>query len=391
MPPRRTTRQSATSTTEAEAAPAPARRTRASLSQAPAAPADDSIDELEMEEPVKPVKKPRGPSKKVEKAAKEEKPAGRKAPVRKSAKSTTVEPAVKPKAAGRRKVKEVAPIVESEQEDEEDAEGSVATVEEEDTVKPFAEESAAAPQQPLAPPTANGDPSGDEEDEEPTIRRAPSSAPRHPSSQPQPSSRRPSIPIPVPAQTEDDALDALLSQSQHRSIHNQRTANPIPQTPMPGRTVPQTPAPATARTRFVPGTVQGTSMKGRAGLFPQTPGGMGRTPGPSQGQDQALDVKPAAAPKKRLVIHKLVLVDFKSYAGRQEIGPFHKVCTQSESLLMARGRLMFHCSTVLQRNRRPQRFREIQHHRRAPFRLRLPSKQDETRKAFRADPSFGRT
>ena len=30
-------------------------------------------------------------------------------------------------------------------------------------------------------------------------------------------------------------------------------------------------------------------------------------------------------PKKRLVIHKLALVDFKSYAGRQEIGPFHKV------------------------------------------------------------------
>lgn len=29
-------------------------------------------------------------------------------------------------------------------------------------------------------------------------------------------------------------------------------------------------------------------------------------------------------PVKRLVIHKLVLQDFKSYAGRQEIGPFHK-------------------------------------------------------------------
>jgi structural maintenance of chromosome 4 len=29
--------------------------------------------------------------------------------------------------------------------------------------------------------------------------------------------------------------------------------------------------------------------------------------------------------KPRLVIHKMVLVNFKSYAGRQEIGPFHKV------------------------------------------------------------------
>ena len=33
----------------------------------------------------------------------------------------------------------------------------------------------------------------------------------------------------------------------------------------------------------------------------------------------------SSAPKARLVIHKLALVNFKSYAGRQEIGPFHKV------------------------------------------------------------------
>lgn len=32
-----------------------------------------------------------------------------------------------------------------------------------------------------------------------------------------------------------------------------------------------------------------------------------------------------AGPKSRLVIHKMALVNFKSYAGRQEIGPFHKV------------------------------------------------------------------
>ncbi|KAG1748816.1 hypothetical protein EDD22DRAFT_981854 [Suillus occidentalis] len=31
-----------------------------------------------------------------------------------------------------------------------------------------------------------------------------------------------------------------------------------------------------------------------------------------------------SGPKPRLVIHKMVLVNFKSYAGRQEIGPFHK-------------------------------------------------------------------
>jgi structural maintenance of chromosome 4 len=30
-------------------------------------------------------------------------------------------------------------------------------------------------------------------------------------------------------------------------------------------------------------------------------------------------------PKSRLTTHKMALVNFKSYAGRQEIGPFHKV------------------------------------------------------------------
>ena len=40
---------------------------------------------------------------------------------------------------------------------------------------------------------------------------------------------------------------------------------------------------------------------------------------------QAMPEEPAG-PKARLVIHKMALVNFKSYAGRQEIGPFHKVC-----------------------------------------------------------------
>lgn len=35
--------------------------------------------------------------------------------------------------------------------------------------------------------------------------------------------------------------------------------------------------------------------------------------------------QPPPAPKQRLVISKLVLNNFKSYAGRQEIGPFHSV------------------------------------------------------------------
>lgn len=50
---------------------------------------------------------------------------------------------------------------------------------------------------------------------------------------------------------------------------------------------------------------------------------------PSTGQNLPVDSRPPVAvekgPKKRLVIRKMALVNFKSYRGRQEIGPFHKV------------------------------------------------------------------
>nr|XP_019043245.1 hypothetical protein I302_07819 [Kwoniella bestiolae CBS 10118]OCF22175.1 hypothetical protein I302_07819 [Kwoniella bestiolae CBS 10118] len=53
------------------------------------------------------------------------------------------------------------------------------------------------------------------------------------------------------------------------------------------------------------------------------------TPLPNRPSPPQISVVPPpaptpAGPKPRLTIHKLVLVNFKSYAGRQEIGPFHK-------------------------------------------------------------------
>ncbi|KAF8753966.1 SMC proteins Flexible Hinge Domain [Rhizoctonia solani] len=44
----------------------------------------------------------------------------------------------------------------------------------------------------------------------------------------------------------------------------------------------------------------------------------------SMSASQIQQLSSQAGPKKRLVIHKIALVNFKSYAGRQEIGPFHK-------------------------------------------------------------------
>jgi structural maintenance of chromosome 4 len=46
---------------------------------------------------------------------------------------------------------------------------------------------------------------------------------------------------------------------------------------------------------------------------------------PSKAKRAPPPLEEPQGPRPRLVIHKLVLVNFKSYAGRQEIGPFHKV------------------------------------------------------------------
>ena len=46
---------------------------------------------------------------------------------------------------------------------------------------------------------------------------------------------------------------------------------------------------------------------------------------PAKARHAPLPLEEPKGPQSRLVIHKLVLVNFKSYAGRQEIGPFHKV------------------------------------------------------------------
>ena len=46
---------------------------------------------------------------------------------------------------------------------------------------------------------------------------------------------------------------------------------------------------------------------------------------PSKAKRPPLPLEDQQGPRPRLVIHKLVLVNFKSYAGCQEIGPFHRV------------------------------------------------------------------
>lgn len=335
MPPRRTTRQSAASTVDAAEptpapAPVPAKRTRAPPRRAVEELVVESADELDMEEPIKPVKRTRAPARTATATTipKESKTAGPKRTTTKppAKAKASAETTAKTKTTAKRKVKEAQPGIDSEEEEEAEAEDPLSAEVVEEITKAIPE---VASERQEEVENAAGREDEEEEDDEPTVRRAPSSAQQANNSHPARSSRRTSIPIAIPVQTEDDALDALLSQSQHRSTHVHRSNSQlsVPATPLAPRTIPQTPAPQTARTRFVPGTIQGTAMKAKP-AFPQTPSGVGRTPGASQSQQRVdgRDAKPVIqAPKKRLVIHKLVLVDFKSYAGRQEIGPFHKV------------------------------------------------------------------
>jgi structural maintenance of chromosome 4 len=54
---------------------------------------------------------------------------------------------------------------------------------------------------------------------------------------------------------------------------------------------------------------------------------------PSKARRPPLPLEDPQGPRPRLVIHKLVLVNFKSYAGCQEIGPFHRVgCFQCRNI-----------------------------------------------------------
>lgn len=72
-------------------------------------------------------------------------------------------------------------------------------------------------------------------------------------------------------------------------------------------------------------------------------------------------------PKPRLVIHKLALVNFKSYAGRQEIGPFHKV----RSRIYYSPQIADVISVVLC-NRWTKWFRQVKYYRCSTLRVRVP-------------------
>ena len=69
---------------------------------------------------------------------------------------------------------------------------------------------------------------------------------------------------------------------------------------------------------------------------------------PAKARHAAPPLEEPKGPHPRLVIHKLVLVNFKSYAGRQEIGPFHKVgCCRSVVSSLISGSLSLQLSGLM--------------------------------------------
>ena len=103
----------------------------------------------------------------------------------------------------------------------------------------------------------------------------------------------------------------------------------------------------------------------------------------------------AAAPlptKGRLVIWKLVLENFKSYAGKRVVGPFHKVPHEDQFLdihLCMYRVLSVRSHVVLHGNRWPERQRQIERHRCPPLRVRKAREAASSGQGERAPPLLG--
>lgn len=134
-------------------------------------------------------------------------------------------------------------------------------------------------------------------------------------------------PVPVPAITTEDSDEESDYEEADVTVRLDSAPNVSGTNPL---APPATP-------RLIPPSPFGfgDGMNDKTPTGPSGAGGLGGLGGPSnhsfsRGYTVPPSPSPAAAPppppgpKPRLTIHKIVLINFKSYAGRQEIGPFHK-------------------------------------------------------------------
>ncbi len=125
---------------------------------------------------------------------------------------------------------------------------------------------------------------------------------------PRASSRKANSSAPRPAEDEDFAPDTNLDK-ESKAVLPDSNGEPV----LPAGSSTPVPSPKKLPTTSVVHEEERSLLDD----LPVSPAKVRHAPPP---------VEEPKGPCARLVIHKLVLVNFKSYAGRQEIGPFHKVC-----------------------------------------------------------------
>ncbi|OCF77743.1 hypothetical protein I204_01743 [Kwoniella mangroviensis CBS 8886] len=127
----------------------------------------------------------------------------------------------------------------------------------------------------------------------------------------------------IPATPSSSLNIPLPDQVRNRNVTPMAPLAQIPESPTPNGNGPSgddsdADSDGTAKIDNSPSKQQSSSSQ----IPPATP--LPNRPSPPQINIAPPPVPTPAGPKPRLTIHKLVLVNFKSYAGRQEIGPFHK-------------------------------------------------------------------
>ncbi|KAG8744660.1 hypothetical protein FRC10_009693 [Ceratobasidium sp. 414] len=125
-------------------------------------------------------------------------------------------------------------------------------------------------------------------------------------------------PTPARAQTVPPAAPQSPSQSKSQS----KTASQTPSQPKPQSRRNTIPESDTEEERDLLAEAAATPLRPRLG--PRESMSMSAAQLQQLSSQDADVPEEPKGPKKRLVIHKIALVNFKSYAGRQEIGPFHK-------------------------------------------------------------------
>lgn len=98
----------------------------------------------------------------------------------------------------------------------------------------------------------------------------------------------------------------------------------------------------------------------------------------SAGPATRLSVTAPVSRHQRLVLERIELENFKSYAGKVVVGPFHEVCARPNEVAI-------NDPSALLSHHRPKWFRKVKHHRCDAVRIRTPSSSAPAEEGRRLD------